>query len=96
MTLRTLLFAVALTTCVVALVVRMAGHQDATPFAIWGGLIAAAVWLERWRYASRSAAADGDWQATEERFIDPESGQPVQVLYNPRTGERRYGEAPHA
>lgn len=96
MTLRTLLLIVALAVGVIGLGARLAGHRDATPFAIWGCVIAAAVWLERWRYASRSAAPDGDWQQTEERFIDPESGQPVQVFYNPRTGERRYGEAPHA
>ena len=38
----------------------------------------------------RAAAPEEGWQQTDERFIDPESGQPVQVFYNPRTGERRY------
>jgi hypothetical protein len=37
------------------------------------------------------------WRATDERFIDPESGQLVRVWFEPDTGERRYvadGEAP--
>ena len=94
--LRTWLFVIALAACVIGLGARLAGHHGATPFAIWGGLIAAAVALERWRYEARSAAQDEAWQATPERFIDPESGRPVQVFYNERTGERRYGEPPHA
>lgn len=93
--LRKLLLIAALAVLVLGLGARLAGHRDATPFAVWGGIIAAAVLLERWRYASRTAPADGDWQPTEERFIDPESGRPVQVFFNARTGERRYGEAPH-
>jgi hypothetical protein len=31
-----------------------------------------------------------DWQPTGERFVDEETGQPVQVLMDPLTGERRY------
>ena len=46
--------------------------------------------FERWRYNNRAASADGNWQATGERFVDPESGQEVEVLYDPDSGERRY------
>ena len=92
--LRTGLFVVALVVCVIGLGARLAGHHEAMPAFIWGGLIAAAVWLERWRYRTRGATDGGDWQKTDERFIDPESGQPVQVFYNPRTGERRYEAIP--
>ena len=91
MTLRSVLFVAALAVCLVGLGALLAGHHDAVPAALWGGFIAAAVWWERWRYRARGAADDGEWQPTEERFIDPESGLPVQVFYNPRTGERRYG-----
>lgn len=86
--LRTLLLIVALAVGAVGLVARLAGHHGATPFAIWGGVIAVAVMVERWRY--RGASDSADWQATPERFVDPESGRTLQVLYNPRTGERRY------
>ena len=93
MTLRTGVFAVALAVFIVAVVAWLAGNHDAAPFALWGGVIAVAVWVERWRYRARDAAADGSWQPTDERFIDPESGQAMRVFYNPRTGERRYDRA---
>ena len=32
----------------------------------------------------------GDWRPTDEKFVDPESGQLVTVWYDPKTGERRY------
>jgi len=94
--LRTLLFIVALAVGVIGLGARLAGHRDATPAALWGGLVAAAVLVERWRYRPRSSVEEGDWQGTGERFVDPESGKPMQVLYNPRTGERRYAPASDA
>jgi len=51
-----------------------------------GGLL-----VERWRYQDLSGARPGpDWQATGERFVDPESGKLVAVYYHPKTGERRY------
>jgi hypothetical protein len=32
----------------------------------------------------------GGWVKTAERFIDPDTGQPVDVFYNPASGERQY------
>jgi membrane protein implicated in regulation of membrane protease activity len=46
--------------------------------------------FERWRYRRISERRDGQWQRTSERFLDPATGQPVDVLFNPHTGERRY------
>ena len=46
--------------------------------------------FERWRYRRISERSDDQWQRTSERFLDPVTGQPVDVLFNPRTGERRY------
>ncbi|MDR7270974.1 hypothetical protein J2X20_003632 [Pelomonas saccharophila] len=94
--LRTMLLVVALAAGVIGVGAQLAGHRDATPFALWGCIIAVAVLLERWRYRSRNSAEGGDWQKTEERFVDPESGTVMQVLYNARTGERRYEPEPHA
>ena len=31
-----------------------------------------------------------EWRRTGERFVDEETGQPVEVLMDPLTGERRY------
>lgn len=92
--LRTLLLVVALAVGVIGLGARLAGHRDATPFALWGCLIAAAVLVERWRYRSRATPPGGDWQQTEERVVDPESGRTMRVFYNPGTGERRYEHDP--
>lgn len=95
--LRTMVLIVALAVGAMGLAAQLAGHRDAVPFAVWGCVIAAAVLAERWRYRSRATAeADSGWQKTEERFVDPESGQAMQVLYNPRTGERRYEPDSHA
>jgi hypothetical protein len=46
--------------------------------------------FERWRYRRIEEASNGRWQRTDERFIDPTSGDPVEVMFDPRTGERRY------
>ena len=45
---------------------------------------------ERWRYRHLAERPDGSWEATGERFVDPSTGDPVEVFYDPRTGERRY------
>ena len=55
-----------------------------------GVVLLLATVLERWRYRNRNASIEGNWQRTGERFIDPESGKEVEVLYNPKSGERRY------
>lgn len=91
--LRKLLLIVALAVGAVGLGARLAGHRDATPFAIWGCVIAAAVLVERWRYRARRTEDGDGWQKTDERFVDPESGRAMQVFYNPRSGERRYEAA---
>jgi hypothetical protein len=54
--------------------------------------------FERWRYRAVGERPNGPWQSTRERFLDPSSGEKVDVLFNPRTGERRYvrGESQRA
>jgi hypothetical protein len=49
-----------------------------------------AVVFERWRYRNNHQSLSGDWEATDECFVDPESGKLVQVWYQASTGERRY------
>lgn len=88
--LRTALLAFALGLFAVGLGTWMGGAAGTVPLIVWGAVLSAAVLLERWRYVARGGAAPGQWQVTDERFIDPESGKAMQVLYNPRTGERRY------
>jgi len=87
--LRTAVLIVALALLAIGLGTWLGGVQGTFPLAIWGALLTAAVLFERWRYNSGAARGSG-WKETGERFIDPQSGQPMQVLYNERTGERRY------
>lgn len=68
--------------------------QDPTawPMLIPALLLAAGTLFERFHYRG-SEAQDGDWQPTSEKFVDDESGRPVTVWFNPKTGARRYVEA---
>jgi hypothetical protein len=46
-----------------------------------------------WRRPSHQLAKEPKiigWIKTAERFVDPDTGQPVDVLYNPGSGERQY------
>jgi hypothetical protein len=54
-----------------------------------GGTLVIALLIERWRY-HRPATAGRHFTPTGERFVDPESGRVVEVLYDAQTGERRY------
>jgi hypothetical protein len=57
---------------------------------IGGAIILIGTLFERWRYNNKNASADGDWQPTGERFVDPETGKNVEVFYDPQSGERQY------
>jgi hypothetical protein len=59
---------------------------------VCGTVVLAGTLFERWRYKNRNATSAGNWQATGERFVDPETGREVEVLYDPGSGERRYRE----
>jgi hypothetical protein len=59
--------------------------------ALPGLVLLFALVVERWRYKTLTSRRPGpDWVATNERFVDPESGSLVTVFYQPSTGERRY------
>jgi hypothetical protein len=59
---------------------------------IGGGIIVAGTLFERWRYNNKNVPMDADWQATGERFVDPETGKNMEVFYDPSSGERQYRE----
>ncbi|HVO45319.1 MAG TPA: hypothetical protein VMT29_03195 [Steroidobacteraceae bacterium] len=59
------------------------------PLLISGILFIVGVVFERWRY-QKNHPAGAQWESTGERFVDPTTGQSVEVLYDPRSGERRY------
>ena len=62
---------------------------------VWPGIITPLVVLlglvfERWRYAKLQSHAPSRFEATDERFADPESGNIVEVYFDRESGERRY------
>jgi len=64
----------------------------------WNLLVLGAVFLlalvfERWRYRNQAGPQAGAWSRTGERFEDPESGQVMEVLFDPASGQRRYVKA---
>ena len=59
---------------------------------IAGALIIASLGLER-RYGRPGTPPrleHSDWQLTNEKFVDDETGQALEVWMDPLTGERRY------
>ena len=83
-----LLLLIGLGLCVAG-VGRLGGIQA----LVTGAVILVGTLFERWRYKNKNAAVAGDWQPTGERFVDPETGKNVEVLYDPQSGERRYRTA---
>jgi hypothetical protein len=66
------------------------GFHAGMHLLIWGAILIIAVVFETWRYRRIEHPKGGDWQPTGESFQDPETGEKVDVLYNPASGERRY------
>jgi hypothetical protein len=61
--------------------------------AVNGLIIVASLLFERRGYRPVVSRADGTWEKTGERFIDPTTKREVEVYYNPQTGERDYRES---
>jgi hypothetical protein len=67
------------------------------PLVMWltviGVVLTGGILFERERYKPAVPGHPGPgWVATNERFVDPQSGEIVTVYYQPSTGERRYIE----
>ena len=73
----------------------LSGHW---PAALWllatGLLLTIGTAFERIIYKPVDRQGPGaGWTRTGERFVDPESGETVDVFYNAASGERRYVKA---
>ena len=89
--LRNALLVVALAVAVTGIFLCLVlGQNEAWPVATWGSVLFVLIVLERWRYQKREQGPLDDWQATDEQFIDPETGKLTRVFYKPGSGERRY------
>jgi hypothetical protein len=55
-----------------------------------GAVILLGTIFERWRYRQAPPRAGAHWQRTAERFVDPATGDTMEVYYDPASGERRY------
>ena len=71
---------------------RFWGLAGFPPLAAGVVLLLGTIFEGRYRPRVRSGA-DG-WEPTGERFIDPGTGKLVDVVYNPKTGEREYKDVP--
>jgi hypothetical protein len=64
--------------------------------AIWGAVIALAVlvWFVfrsgGYKRQPLDAPPGPDWEPTNERFVDPSSGETLDVWFHPPSGERAY------
>ncbi|HET7815304.1 MAG TPA: PGPGW domain-containing protein [Candidatus Baltobacteraceae bacterium] len=58
---------------------------------VFGSLVVLSLLFEgRYRGQRTAAPQPPSWQPTGEKFIDPGTGQTVEVDYDPETGERNY------
>jgi hypothetical protein len=57
---------------------------------IIGVIVLIGTLFERWRYRRIEEPPSGHWQRTGEQFVDPSTGDPVEVMFDPSTGERCY------
>jgi hypothetical protein len=78
----------------VALVVLAAlaifGGWPLWPPLIAFGAVLVFVLFERNQYKAIADRPPPGWEATGERFIDPETGKQVAVYYDPKSGQRQY------
>jgi hypothetical protein len=80
----------AVLTCVGVVLIACGVHAPGWQALIIGVIVLIGTLFERWRYRRIEERLAGQWQRTGEQFIDPSSGSPVEVMFDPRTGERRY------
>jgi hypothetical protein len=82
--------AAAILTCVGIGLIACGVHAPGWQALAIGVIVLVGTLFERWRYRHIEESPKGDWQPTGEQFIDPSTGDPVEVMFDPGTGERRY------
>jgi hypothetical protein len=82
--------AAAILACVGIGLIACGVHAPGWQVLTLGVIVLIGTLFERWRYRRIDERPKGDWQRTGEQFIDPSTGEPVEVMFDPGTGERRY------
>jgi hypothetical protein len=82
--------AAAILTCVGIGLIACGVHAPGWQALVIGVIVLIGTLFERWRYRRIEEPPKGHWQRTGEQFIDPSSGDPVEVMFDPDTGERSY------
>jgi hypothetical protein len=80
----------AILTCVGIGLIACGVYAPGWQALVIGVIVLIGTLFERWRYRRIEAPPNGRWQRTDEQFIDPSTGDPVEVMFDPSTGERRY------
>lgn len=88
--LRTVVIVVAAVLTCAGIVLIACGVHAGWQALVLGVIVLIGTLFERWRYRRVEEPPNGHWQRTDEQFIDPSTGEPVEVMFDPRTGERRY------
>jgi hypothetical protein len=82
--------AAAILTCAGIGLIAWGVHVPGWQALVTGVVVLIGTLLERWRYRRIEEPPKGQWQRTGEKFLDPSTGDPIEVMFDPRTGERRY------
>ena len=80
----------AILTCVGIGLIAGGVHAPGWQALILGVIVLIGTLFERWRYRRIEPPTNGQWQRTDEQFFDPSTGDAVEVMFDPQTGERRY------
>lgn len=90
MILRTAFLTLGVLVALAGAVLVLLGFADGgVQMLVIGALAAIATAFERRHYRKKLPPA-GQWEPTGERFEDPATSEPMEVLYDPVSGERRY------
>jgi hypothetical protein len=89
--LRTTLLTIGAVLIAAAVLASFVHTEVAIPLAFAGAVLVLAILFEHHVYKAAAPEQPGpNWRPTNERFIDPSTGETVEVFTNPKTGERRY------
>ena len=91
MSLRTVLLVIGCLLLALSVLELIDGKSGSLPLAVVGAGMVLVTLFERVGYKPTEHGQPGlNWQPTEERFVDPVTGEKVTVFVRQGTGERRY------